>query len=407
MAKVIVMPKLGLTMKEGKLMKWLVKEGDTVKEGDALFEISTDKLTNSYESTVSGMLLSILVQEGTTVPCMEAVGVVGELGEDISEYLATGAKAESKADAPSAAKESGDEGKAKTAKPAVAAKGEYKASPAAKKRAKELGVDISLVVPEKGNRISQSDVDKFFEGGGQKTACSSDKGDLAGTVNTETRIPMSNMREIISERMSASKSTIPEVSFNISCELSEVNRIRAYYKSRGEKVSYTDILIKIVSKALLKHPMLNARLDGSEIVLQNYVNMGVAVALEDGLMVPVIKNSDRMSIRAISDKVKDLADGVRNGTANPDDMTGATFTITNLGMYSIESFNPIINMPELAILGVNKIEEKFVNVGGQGVFLPFIGLSLSADHRVIDGAVAAAFLFYVKEMIENPALWLD
>ena len=443
MAKVIVMPKLGLTMTEGTVSKWLKHEGDTVKEGEGLFEVETDKLTNTIEASVSGVLLKIVAAEGAEVPCLKPVAVIGEPGEDYAALLGGAAPAEPKA---------GAEAPAAPAAPAPArAPGErVLASPAAKKLAKSLGIDISLVsgTGPKG-RITEEDVKNYKPAGAAPSPMPEDSGpkvkasplaakvaadigvelkdipahgrvlaaDILAAVQgagtgpapaapREEAVPMNGMRKAIANNMLNSHMTSPTVTFNLGIDSTELKRLREQLKSDDVKVSYTDLLVKIVAKALTEFPLLNCSVDGNKIIYKHYVNMGVAVALDNGLVVPNVRDADKKTLSEISAEVKELAAKAREGRLPMDALSGGTFTITNLGMYGIESFSPIINQPEVAILGVNTMEDKVVVVNGEICVRPIMNLSLTADHRVVDGSVAAQFLQRIKKLMENPALLL-
>ena len=443
MAKVIVMPKLGLTMTEGTVSKWLKHEGDTVKEGEGLFEVETDKLTNTIEASVSGVLLKIVAAEGAEVPCLKPVAVIGEPGEDYAALLGGAAPAEPKA---------GAEAPAAPAAPAPArAPGErVLASPAAKKLAKSLGIDISLVsgTGPKG-RITEEDVKNYKPAGAAPSPMTEDSGpkvkasplaakvaadigvelkdipahgrvlaaDILAAVQgagtgpapaapREEAVPMNGMRKAIANNMLNSHMTSPTVTFNLGIDMTELKRLREQLKSDDVKVSYTDLLVKIVAKALTEFPLLNCSVDGNKIIYKHYVNMGVAVALDNGLVVPNVRDADKKTLSEISAEVKELAAKAREGRLPMDALSGGTFTITNLGMYGIESFSPIINQPEVAILGVNTMEDKVVVVNGEICVRPIMNLSLTADHRVVDGSVAAQFLQRIKKLMENPALLL-
>ena len=441
MAKLVVMPKLGLTMTEGLVSRWLKAEGDAVKEGGPLFEVEPDKLTNTIEATASGTLLKILAKEGDTLPCLAGVAVIGEPNEDISE-LVPGEAPKAEAPAPAAAP-------AAPAAPAKAPGGRVVASPAAKKLAKELGLDIALVPGTgPGGRITEEDVKKFKaapppppeppkpapEPGPKASPLAAKaaaelgmdlkdvphKGGriLAADILAAVSAPaaqegpreevkrMNGMRKAIARNMQNSHMTSPTVTFNLGCDVTELARLRARLKADDIKVSYTDILVKLVAVALREFPLLNCSVDGDNIIYKNYVNMGVAVALDNGLVVPNVRDADKKGLREISAEVKELANLARTGGLPMDRLSGGTFTITNLGMYGIESFSPIINQPEVAILGVNTIVEKPVVIDGEICVRPILNLSLTADHRVVDGSVAAQFLQRVKKLIECPALVL-
>ena len=431
MAEFIVMPKMGLTMTKGMLTNWKKKEGDLVNKGDILFEVETDKITNKVEAKTSGVLRKILVDK-ETVDVFVPVGIIGRADEDISELLDQASK-EPKKDEPQK-----EEGPKETGKPAPAVKdGErVKISPRAKKIAKDLNVDYNLVAGTgPGGAITEEDIRKFAEQ--PKTKASPTAAVVAGQLGVdihniekdtrimkadvvrykyhedlakyadpqEYRLPMTNMRKIIAERMLYSVQTSPSVSFNIKVDTTGMKQLREELKDTI-KVSYTDILVKIVSRVLLDFPLLNSRVDGDEIITRNYVNMGVAVALPEGLLVPVVKYANVKGLKEISNEIKDLGERAKSYNLMPDELTGGTFTISNLGMYGIESFTPIINQPEVAILGVNAIHKESVVVNDELVLKPMMNLSLTADHRVVDGAVAAEFLAKLKEYIERPGLLL-
>lgn len=429
MAEFVLMPKMGLTMTEGLLTNWRKQEGDTVNKGDILFDVETDKLTNEYEAKSSGVLRKILVNE-ETVKILVPVAVIGTADEDISELLKqAGGKAE---EAPKIK----EEPRTEAVPPAAKSGDRIKISPRAKKTAKELNVDYNLVAGTgPGGAITEDDIKKFAEK--PKVKISPAASVVAEQLNVDTekihkdtrimkedvikykldenltkyadpqeyRKPMSTMRKVIAKRMLESVQTSPAVSFNIKVDTTAMKQLRDDLKE-NIKVSYTDILVKIVSMVLLKYPLLNSTVDGDEIVTRNYVNMGVAVALPTGLLVPVVRFSNVKGLKDISKDIKDLGERARTNKLTPDELSGGTFTISNLGMFGIESFTPIINQPEAAILGVNAIIQEPVAINGEVVIKPMMNLSLTADHRVVDGAVAAEFMSKLKEYIEKPGLLL-
>ena len=442
MAKVIVMPKLGLTMTEGTLSKWLRQEGDAVKEGEPLFEVETDKLTNTIEASASGTLLKIVVPEGGDAPCMAPVAVIGEPGEDFAALLG-GAD-----EKPSAVNEKPAAAPAPAPAPARAPGERVLATPAAKKLAKELGVDIALV-PGTGpkGRVTEDDVKSFNAAPPPPPPAPAEPGvkasplaakvaadigldlkdvpakgrvmaaDILAAVQKgpaapqeeaprEEVVPMNGMRKAIARNMQNSHMTSPTVTFNLGIDMTELKRLREQLKSEDIRVSYTDILVKVVAKALTEFPLLNCSVEDNKIIYRHYVNMGVAVALDNGLVVPNVRDADKKSLTEISAEVKDLAQKAREGGLPMDALTGGTFTITNLGMYGIESFSPIINQPEVAILGVNTMEDRVVVVDGEICVRPIMNLSLTADHRVVDGSEAAKFLQRIKALMEKPGLLL-
>lgn len=419
MAKIVSMPKLGLTMTEGNITAWLKNEGDPVTAGEALFEVETDKLTNTIEAAQSGVLLKILVPAGETAPCQDPIAVIGQPGEDISVLLPAGKSGE--VSAPQATE------KKAPAATGVRAGSRVVASPRAKKLAKELGIDITLVSGTGPNgRITEKDVRAYVPQTDEKTVKSSplaeklaaDLGINLGDVPADGRVlvadvlnflkkqeagapaaheretvtPMNGMRKAIARNMLNSHMTSPTVSFNLGVDMSAMKNYREELKANGIKLSYTDLLIKVVAKALTEFPLLNCSVEDNKIIYKHYVNMGVAVALDNGLVVPNIVDADKKNLTQISTEVKELAELARAGKLPMEKLSGGTFTITNLGMYGIESFTPIINQPEVAILGVCAIENMPVVRDGQVTIRPIMNLCLTADHRVVDGSVAAQFM---------------
>ncbi|MBR0599924.1 2-oxo acid dehydrogenase subunit E2 [Sinanaerobacter chloroacetimidivorans] len=427
MASVLVMPKLGLTMTEGIIAKWHKQEGDSVRAGEILYEVETDKLTNDVESKEDGILLKIIIPEGETAPCLEPVAIIGTAGEDISglagaggttaETPKEGGKAERIIASPAAKKLAAEKKITLEKIQGTGPKGriilkdveEYqedlpvsggdtsgvvkvKATPVAAKMAAELDVNLTELSAE-GRRISKADVAAFVKQGPQPKQRA-----------TEAVVPMSAMRKVIAKRMGASHSTCPTVTYDISIDMSALQSMKDGMKKETIKISYTDILTYIAARTLLEFPLLNCTIDGENLIYKNYVNMGIAVALPDGLLVPVIRNAHQKGITEISTELLSLSEDAKNGNLAPDALQGGTFTITNLGMYGIESFSPIINLPEVAILGVNTIQKAPVYEGGTFVMKPLMKVSLTADHRAVDGAVAAQFLSQLKRNMENPYL---
>ena len=430
MGQLLVMPKLGLTMTEGTIVEWFKKEGEEVKKGEKLFAVETSKLTNEVEAPASGVLRKIIHKDGK-LAVLEPVGILAGADEDISDLLKKAGSSENL----EAEKKVEKQEKPKIEKEEEKNTGKrIKASPKAKRLAKELGVDLSNVEGTgPGGAISIEDVENYQpeEETKVKTSPTAEKvaenlgvdinkiekserimkDDVVGYKNfemlkemadpVETREKMTNMRSVISERMSQSQETSAAVHYNLSVDTREMKRLRDKLKPI-KKITYTDIIVKIVSRVLLEFPILNSSVDGDEIIKRNYTNIGVAVALDEGLIVPVVKYANIKGLKTISDDIKELADKARSNTLQPDEMTGGTFTVSNLGMFNIESFTPIINQPEVAILGINTIKETAVKVDGELQFIPMMTLSLTADHRVVDGSVAAQFLNRLKEYIENP-----
>lgn len=437
MAKHITMPKLGLTMKEGKVAKWYVGEGIEFKPGDALFAVETDKLANDVEAKESGFMIKHLIQEGENALCLAPIAIIGNKNEDISELLKKAAGAEGTAGESKQIEKIDSTKDANNTDIKVNSGGRIIASPAAKMLAAERGISIEAVVGSGPNgRITVEDVENYMSTDkvtkstpmANKTADKynislneinkngritkqdvldhlSQKTSITGANNEERRTSMTTIRKVIAARMTESWHTSPVVHYNIRVDMTNIKKMKDELQSVF-KLTYTDILVKITSKVLLDFPLLNSTVEGEEIVLRNYVNMGVAVALDEGLIVPVVKNAHLKGLKEISREIKQLAEKAKNNELGMDEIEGGTFTITNIGMFGVESFTPIINQPEVAILGITAIVDTVVPEGFGFATKPLMNLSLTADHRAVDGAVAANFLSHLKEMIEKPAMLL-
>ncbi|ABY94450.1 pyruvate dehydrogenase E2 component (dihydrolipoamide acetyltransferase) [Thermoanaerobacter thermohydrosulfuricus] len=373
----VVMPKLGLTMKEGRVDRWLKKVGDIVKKGEEIVEVSTDKITNVVESPADGILAKILVNEGEIVPVATPIGIITAEGEKLEEVE----KSEEKF---------------------------IKATPVAKRLAKENNIDLSLITGTgPGGRITEEDVKKFISEQKVKTEEEGPKKEVAviegQALEKVERMPMDNIRKTISQRMKKSWSEIPHVTEDIKVDVTELVNLRENLNHISDnKFTYTDLIAKACVIAIKKNPVVNWSIEGEYIIKNSSINLGIAVALDNGLIVPVVKEADKKSLLELSKNIKELSERARNNKLTPDEIIGSTFTITNLGMYEIDSFTPIINPPESAILGVNKIYKEPVVLDDNIVIRHIIKLSLSFDHRLIDGATAAKFLLDLKKTLENP-----
>jgi pyruvate dehydrogenase E2 component (dihydrolipoamide acetyltransferase) len=419
---VVTMPRLSDTMTEGTVATWLKKVGDTVAEGDILAEIETDKATMEFESFNAGTLLYIGIQEGNTAPVDSLLAIIGPAGTDISgiadNYTAggtatTSAPATEEKAAPAAEK----------ATEAVADNsngGRILASPLAKKIASDKGIQLTQVKGSGENgRIVKSDIENFTPAAqAQPAATSAAKPQEAaapaapkvfvpaGEVYTE-EIKNSQMRKIIAKRLAESLFTAPHYNLVIEVSMDEAMGARATINTVPDtKVSFNDMVIKACALALKKHPKINSQWKEDAIIINHHVNIGVAVAVEDGLVVPVLKFTDAMSLSQIGASVRDLAGRAKNKKLGPQEMEGSTFTVSNLGMFGITEFNSIINQPNSAILSVGAIVEKPVVKNGQIVVGNTMMLSLACDHRTIDGATGAQFLQTLKQYIESPVTML-
>ncbi|MBZ4654327.1 MAG: acoC [Peptococcaceae bacterium] len=392
MAFEIFMPKMGLTMSKGTVAKWLKKEGDAVKKGEEILEVMTEKITNTIEAPADGILLKIVVPEGEEVYIGSLLGIIGAAGETLDEI-------ENK---PSIS-------------PAIASRGENgektKITPAARKLAQENGIDYTnLSGTGPGGRITREDIEKAIAGlapepAKRETNVYEEKAE-SDRKNIAEVIPYTGMRKAIGDNMAHSWAVAPKVTHHVSVDVTNLLTLRKTLnedRKEKEKISISDLLVKIVAKALEMKPHINVTLDKSEIKVLNDINIGLAVALEKGLVVPVIRNANKKSLSQISREVKELAQKARENRISPEEMREGTFTITNLGAYgSVDWFTPIINQPESAILGIGRIVEQPVVYQGRITIRPMIGLSLAFDHRVIDGAPAAEFLAVVLKLIESP-----
>ncbi|WP_281631066.1 pyruvate dehydrogenase complex dihydrolipoamide acetyltransferase [Flavobacterium luteolum] len=419
---VVTMPRLSDTMTEGTVATWLKKVGDTVAEGDILAEIETDKATMEFESFNAGTLLYIGIQEGSTAPVDSLLAIIGPAGTDISgvadNFTAGGAAT---ASAP-AAEEKAAPAAEKASEAAVETSngGRILASPLAKKIASDKGIQLSQVKGSGENgRIVKSDIENFTPSAQAQTTASAPAAKQeasapaapkvfvpAGEVYTE-EIKNSQMRKIIAKRLAESLFTAPHYNLVIEVSMDEAMQARAAINSVPDtKVSFNDMVIKACALALKKHPKINSTWKEDAIIINHHVNIGVAVAVEDGLVVPVLKFTDAMSLSQIGGSVRDLAGRAKNKKLGPQEMEGSTFTVSNLGMFGITEFNSIINQPNSAILSVGAIVEKPVVKNGQIVVGNTMMLSLACDHRTIDGATGAQFLQTLKQYIESPVTML-
>ena len=417
---VVTMPRLSDTMTEGTVATWLKKEGDAVAEGDILAEIETDKATMEFESFNEGTLLYIGIQEGNTAPVDSLLAIIGPAGTDISgiadNYTPGGTSStpatEEKA-APAAEKATEATNNSNTAD------GRILASPLAKKIASDKGIQLTQVKGSGENgRIVKSDIENFTPSTQAQPAATSTadapKAEIAapkvfvpaGEVFTE-EIKNSQMRKIIAKRLAESLFTAPHYNLVIEVSMDDAMAARATINTVPDtKVSFNDMVIKACALALKKHPKINSQWKEDVIIINHHVNIGVAVAVEDGLVVPVLKFTDAMSLSQIGASVRDLAGRAKNKKLGPQEMEGSTFTVSNLGMFGITEFNSIINQPNSAILSVGAIVEKPVVKNGQIVVGNTMMLSLACDHRTIDGATGAQFLQTLKQYIESPVTML-
>ena len=432
MATEVLMPKLGLTMTEGTIEEWKYKEGDAVKKGDILFSVATDKLTNDVECEEDGTLLKILLPEGETAPCKSVIAWIGQPGEAIPDASGAAAPAAAAPAAPTAhadrpagayvlatpyakklAKEKGYDLSqipgtgpngtvvAKDVENFVAGP---KTSPMAAKLAAELGVDVSKLDVQ--GRVMKADV--LAAAGVGAAAAPAAEAAAAVESNDEKPVKVNPLRRSIAANMTNSWHTSPRVTYTRPVEVTAMKDLRAKLKDglkeQGIKLTYNHILMKVVAKALTEFPDVNASFADNMLTRHKHVNMGLAVAKGDGLIVPNVKNCEEKSLAQIAQETEALIEATRTGKLGMEDMTGGT--ISSLGLYGITSFSPIINQPELAILGVCDMVDTPVVRNGEIVIRTMMNLSLTADHRVIDGVMASKFLKRIAELLENPYMLL-
>lgn len=435
MAEKIIMPKQGLQMTEGTITKWLVKEGDKVEIGQPLFEMETDKNTIQIDSTAAGEVLKLVAKEDETVPITETIAIVGKKGEDFSDLLPK--KKEEKKPEPAPAPVAPAAPAVKSAPAAddttpialeggrifvtprakmtaerknidyktvkgtgpsgliiekdVLAAAAVKASPVAKAIAARKGVSITTVTGTGENgKIVKHDI-------------------LSGDANLSREdkvIPISGMRKVIADNMMNSVQSMAHAYHKVAVDMSEAKLIRAAFKKAEKKVSFNDIIIMALGRALQEHPRMNAWVEDGKITEKGSVNVGIAVAVDNGLIVPTVRDVQNMTIGEIHDESARLIAKTKAGGLKKEEYSGATFTVSNLGMFGIDEFTAIVNPPQVGILAVGSMTDTPVVRDGQIVIRPMMNLVLTYDHRVIDGAPAAQFLSRVKELLENPYLMI-
>ncbi len=416
--KVVTMPRLSDTMTTGTVATWLKKVGDNIKEGDILAEIETDKATMEFESFNSGTLLYVGVKEGESAPVDSILAILGPNGTDVSGIVAnfkTGTTSETKTT------ETKSEVKAESASTVVSqsnsSDGRVFASPLARKIAKDKGIDINQVKGSGENgRIIKADVENFTP----STTNSQTTAPIAEAKNTTVVKPFvpagekfseeiknSQMRKTIARRLGESKFTAPHYYLTIEINMDNAIASRETINTLpNTKVSFNDMVVKACAMALKLHPQVNSQWKEEAMIIHHHVNIGVAVAVEDGLVVPVLNFTDQMSLTQIGASVRDLAGKAKSKKLTPAEMEGSTFTVSNLGMFGIQSFTSIINQPNSAILSVGAIEEKPIVKNGQIVVGNTMTVTLACDHRTVDGATGAQFLQTLRSFIENPVTML-
>ncbi|MCQ4795401.1 2-oxo acid dehydrogenase subunit E2 [Anaerofustis stercorihominis] len=412
MATGVIMPRQGQSVESCIITKWNVNKGDSVKEGDVLFEYETDKAAFEEEAKVNGTVLEILAEEGDDVPCLDTVCVIGNEGDDISEFLSASSGIEEEAEV----KNEADEAKEEVVIVSTKKGDEEKISPRAKMMAEEKNLDLSKAVPTgPDGRIIERDVltlakngFKIVKGEDKEEVC--DAVDVNVANNAEIAeyedIKHSNVRKVIAKSMHASLTNMAQLTFNRSFDATEMMSYRKTLKKSSEamglvNITINDIIMYAVSRTLLEHKSFNAHYDDEKLRVFNNVNLGMAVDTPRGLLVPTIFNANKMSLNEISLRAKELGSMAGEGKISPDLLTGASFTVSNLGSFGIESFTPIVNPPQTGILGVCGLTDKVKVVEGNIVPYKSMNLSLTCDHRAVDGADAARLLKDLCENLEN------
>ena len=408
MATEIVMPKLGLTMESGAISAWLAEEGQEVQRGQALLEIATDKVTMEVEAQADGILRKILVPAGQEVPVSTTIGVIAAADEDIDSYVAAAPSDPTPSPSPAPAATPSDSAPPATPAPAVApipsadfdGRRPHKTSPKARKIAAEHSLDLSGVNGSgPGGRIVSADVLALVEQARLAPAPTS-----AAPV-AEGLIELSRAEQVAAERLTASYQQIPHIHISMDVSAVWLQQFRTGYQLEGKKISFNDLIVKATARTLSEFPRVNSLAEGGHFRYASQINIGVAVAAEQGLVVPVIRDAAEKTIEEIALEGTRLIDVARRGELGPDDMLGGTFTISNLGMFGVSRFTAIINPPQVAILAVGAIENRVVASGADAFAVrPQLTLTLAADHRVVDGALAARFLARLKEVLETPGL---
>ncbi|MGA2639338.1 MAG: dihydrolipoamide acetyltransferase family protein [Spirochaetia bacterium] len=394
MAYPVIMPKTGMAMEEGTILRWLKKEGEPVAKGEILLEIETDKTSMEVESEADGRLLAILRKEGEVVPVTQTIAWIGQPGEVLSEGAPTPAAVAPAAPAPAAAGV-GEAARAELAPAAAPPPGKVPATPAAKRRAAELGLPPATLAGVRGTGPFGAVRLRDLETAGVRPD--------AGPAAPGEGQPLTGLRRTIADKMVRSWQ-VPSPTLITRADVTELAETRRTLNASGEvKISVTDLVVKAVAAVLREHPLLNSSFEDGRVVQHEEVDVGVAVALEDGLVVPVLHRADTLSLRQIAEATRELAALARERRLTREQVSGGTFTVSSLGMYGVTAFTPLLNVPECAILGVGAVEEVLrFDERRQVVGRQVLELCLTHDHRLVDGAPAALFLQSVRRLLENP-----
>jgi pyruvate dehydrogenase E2 component (dihydrolipoamide acetyltransferase) len=422
MANSIIMPKTGMAMEEGVIVEWLIKEGDRIAKGDVVALIETDKSTMELESDYDGVILAILNQTGDTVPVTKVIAWVGQEGEAVPASTETTGIPQNESGAASVTAPAGASTGVIAAVSTVESTGQttgIRATPAARTLAKEQNIDLRNLAPGGSHgEIRKSDVLQSRPEGKQTVHTPLTVVPLPKTDRKDTRVALTKIQQITGRRMSESRQAIPEVTSHIKADVTRMLQLRQELNDAMQssdthtgtnipaKITINDFILIATVKTLLVYPRLNSVLDGNELIYKGSINLGIAAATERGLVVPVIHDAQDYSLIGLSCRTAELAAKAREGTLKSEEMTGSTFTVSNIGMYGITAFTPIINPPEAAILGVCAVEDVLKLEEEKVVNRKIIGLSLAFDHRIVDGAESSMFLKTLKDTLEAPLLIL-
>lgn len=418
MATAIPMPALSPTMKEGKITKWLKQEGEKIASGQPIAECETDKANLEIESYEDGVLLKVLVKEGESAPVGAAIAMVGKKGEAIEVKPASPPSAPSPNGAAQGAPAAAAPGaqvlamrpvasSAPVAAPSApaAGSGRLRISPLARRMAKESGVELSALQGSgPSGRIVKRDVVAVLErpASARPAAPAARAPAFQAPSAAPVMAPLSSMRKVIAQRMAEAKHGVPHFYLNVDVDMGEALKLKDEAKAQDVKVSVNDIILKATAVALRRMPAMNVQFGGDSAVKLSSVDVGMAVAIEDGLLTPVLRNADSLSLSEIASLSRELAERARRRALKPEEYTGGSITVSNLGMFGIDSFTAIINSPQAAILAVGTVADKVVARGGQPAVRPMMTVTFSGDHRIIDGALGAQYLQVLKGLLEHP-----
>jgi pyruvate dehydrogenase E2 component (dihydrolipoamide acetyltransferase) len=400
----VILPRLGQGMESGTIVRWLKSEGESVEKGEPLFELDTDKVTQEVEAETNGVLLKIAVAEGE-VPVGETVAFIGEQGEDVPEVASKQPKPAEPEPASNSLLQAKEEPPPATP---ASGNGRIKASPLARRLARERGIDLAMLRgtgPE--GRIVADDVEHAGAGAPAATPTSDSLLQAPVPVGEPERIPLTNIRKTIARRLTEAWQ-IPVFQLQASADMTRVNDLVAKLRERDPDVrlTVTDVLVKVCAQALMRHREVNAEFTDEAILLHARANVGLAVAAPQGLVVPVIRSAERLSLTEIARVRGDLVGRARENKLRAEDLEGGTFTISNLGMFAVQSFTAVLNPPQAAIVAVGATEDRVVPADGGTAVRPMVTLTGTFDHRAVDGAPAAAFLQTLRESLEDPGLAL-